>query len=151
MYGSRAIRDGRIPQRSWDGHTFLTVRLKRFCGGTAPLRPRGTPTTLLPKLLGAFVATVGAFGPSFLFVTGFLPYFARVRENDAVQTALTGVNAAVVGAILGATLTLAREGIVDLVTVALAVATFVLFVRGVDAVYLILAGGGSGIATFYLL
>jgi chromate transporter len=67
-------------------------------------------------VLGALVATIGAFGPSFVFIMGFFPYFARVRENDVVQTALTGVNAAVVGAILGATVTLATESFVDLFT-----------------------------------
>lgn len=102
-------------------------------------------------ILGAFVAAVGAFGPSFVFIMGFFPYFARVRENEVVRIALVGVNAAVVGAILGATLTLAREGIVDIVTVLLAVVTFVLFVRGVSAVYLILGGGGFGILVGYII
>ena len=148
MYGSRAIRDGRIPQRSWDGHTFLTVRLKRFCGGTAPLRPRGTPTTLLPKLLGAFVATVGAFGPSFVFIWRFFPYFAKVRENEIIQDALVGVNAAVVGAILGATVALAKEAILDPLTAGLTLVTFALFVRGMSAAYLITGGDAVGIAAF---
>jgi chromate transporter len=102
-------------------------------------------------ILGAFVATVGAFGPSFVFIIGFFPYFTRVRENQIIQTALIGVNAAVVGAILGATVTLAQEGIVDIVTTALAVVTFLLFVRGVSAVYLILGGGGFGILVGYLI
>ena len=107
-------------------------------------------------VLGALVATIGAFGPSFVFILGFFPYFARVRENDVIQTALTGVNAAVVGAILGATVTLAREsfivdGVLDPLTALLAVATFALFTRGVDAVYLIFGGGAIGIAAFFVL
>lgn len=102
-------------------------------------------------VLGALVATIGAFGPSFVFITGFFPYFATVRENEVVQTALMGVNAAVVGAILGATVSLASESFVDPLTVALAGATFVLFLRGVDAVYLIFGGGAVGIAAFFFL
>lgn len=102
-------------------------------------------------VLGAFVAMVGAFGPSFVFITGFFPYFATVRENDIVQSALTGVNAAVVGAILGATVTLAAESLVDAFTVALAVATFGLFVRGVHAAYLIIGGGAIGMAWFVVV
>ncbi|WP_435197597.1 chromate efflux transporter [Natronomonas sp. EA1] len=102
-------------------------------------------------ILGALVATIGAFGPSFVFIMGFFPYFARVRENDVIQTALTGVNAAVVGAILGATVTLAAESFVDAFTVALAVATFGLFVRGTHAAYLILGGGGIGMAWYFLV
>ncbi|WP_440764860.1 chromate efflux transporter [Natronorubrum sp. DTA7] len=102
-------------------------------------------------VLGAFVATVGAFGPSFAFIMGFFPYFARVRENDIVQTALTGVNAAVVGAILGATVTLAIESFVDLFTVLLAIVTVGLFVRGVHAAYLIVGGGAVGTAWYFLV
>jgi len=102
-------------------------------------------------ILGALVATIGAFGPSFVFILGFFPYFARVRENDVIQTALTGVNAAVVGAILGATVTLAAESFVDAFTVALAVVTFGLFVRGTHAAYLILGGGGIGMAWYFLV
>ncbi|MFC7154867.1 chromate efflux transporter [Halomarina halobia] len=117
-------------------------------------------------VLGALVAMIGAFGPSFVFIIGFFPYFAKVRENDVVQTALTGVNAAVVGAILGATVTLAAESFIvetptlpvaigattlDLFTVGLAIVTYWLFVRGVHAAYLILGGGAIGIGAFFLL
>lgn len=101
-------------------------------------------------VLGAFVAMVGAFGPSFAFIVGFFPYFARVRENDVVQSALVGVNAAVVVAILGATVTLAAESFVDLFTVLLAVVTCWLFVRGIHAAYLIVGGGAIGMAWFFL-
>ena len=102
-------------------------------------------------IVGALLATIGAFGPSFIFIMGLFPYFARIRENEVVQTALTGVNAAVVGSILGATVTLAAESFVDALTVALAIVTFALFLRGIDAVYLIFGGGAVGIAAFFLL
>ncbi len=117
-------------------------------------------------VLGALVATVGAFGPSFAFIIGFFPYFAKIRENEIVQTALIAVNAAVIGAILGATVLLAGESfiveqpsvpvaigdlIVDLFTVLLAVATYWLFVRGIHAVYLIAGGGAIGVGAFFVL
>ena len=102
-------------------------------------------------VIGALVATIGAFGPSFAFIMGFFPYFAKVRENDLVQTALVGVNAAVVGAILGATVTLAVESFVDGFTVLLAVVTFFLFVRGIHAAYLIVGGGLVGMGWFFLV
>ena len=102
-------------------------------------------------VLGALVATIGAFGPSFVFIMGFFPYFAKVRENDVVQTALIGVNAAVVSAIHGATVTLAAESFVDAFTVALAVVTFELFHRGVHAAYLILGGGAVGMTWFFFV
>ena len=102
-------------------------------------------------VIGALIATIGAFGPSFVFIMGFFPYFATVRENEIVQTALKGVNAAVVGAILGATVILAAESFVDAFTVALAVATFLLFRRDVHAASLILGGGLVGMAWYFLI
>lgn len=116
-------------------------------------------------VLGAFVAMFGAFAPSFLFITGAVPYVARVRENDIVQAALQGINAAVVGAIVGATVTLAVSAFavvsgtptplaalpVDPVRVGFAVATFVLFTRDVDAAYLILGGGVVGGGVYFVL
>jgi chromate transporter len=116
-------------------------------------------------VLGALVATVGAFGPSFLFIVGFFPYFVRVRENELVQSALVGVNAAVVGAILGATVVLAAGSfvvavptfpvriagtVVDLFTVGIAVVTYWLFVRGVHAAALVLGGGAVGVGAVLL-
>ncbi|MEA5409352.1 chromate transporter [Haloarculaceae archaeon H-GB2-1] len=103
--------------------------------------------------------------PSFLFITGAFPYVARVRENEVVKAALYGINAAVVGAIVGATVTLATDAFaviggtpavfagapLDPVRVALAALTFGLFTRDVDAAYLIVGGGVLGTAVFFLL
>ncbi|WP_254543109.1 chromate efflux transporter [Halomarina pelagica] len=109
--------------------------------------------------LGALVAAVGAFLPSFVFVVGLFPYVARIREDDRIRVALTGVNAAVVGAILGATVPLAAEALfapegtpfpdlaVDPVAAALVALSTVLFARGVSAVRLIALGGAVGLAT----
>ena len=117
-------------------------------------------------IVGALVATIGAFGPSFAFIIGFFPYFAKIRENEIVQTALTAVNAAVIGAILGATVILAEETFIvadpslpiaaagtvfDLFTLVLTVATYWLFVRGIHAAYLILGGGVIGMGAFFLI
>lgn len=102
-------------------------------------------------VLGALVATVGAFGPSFVFVLAFFPHFARTRGNDAVRTALTGGNAALVGAIPGATAALAGESFVDPLAVVLAGVTFVRFVRGVVVGYPIAGGGAVGLVAFFLL
>lgn len=115
--------------------------------------------------LGAFVAMLGAFAPSFLFITGAFPYVAKVRDNAVVQAALAGINAAVVGAIVGATVTLAVDAFAvvegsptflavsgfDPARVLLAVVTFGLFTRDVDAIYLILGGGVLGAGVFFLL
>jgi len=46
--------------------------------------------------LGAIICLIAVFLPSFLLVFGALPFWAHLRERPAAQTALRGVNAAVV-------------------------------------------------------
>lgn len=52
--------------------------------------------------LGALVAVVAIFLPSFLLVIGALPFWDELRSRVAFQAALKGVNAAVVGILLAA-------------------------------------------------
>jgi chromate transporter len=51
---------------------------------------------------GAIICLLAVFLPSFLLVFGALPFWAQLRERPAAQTALRGVNAAVVGLLLAA-------------------------------------------------
>lgn len=50
--------------------------------------------------LGAIIAVVGIFLPSFLLVIGLFPYWNRLREMQAFQSILRGINAAVVAILL---------------------------------------------------
>ena len=52
--------------------------------------------------LGALIAVVAIFAPSFLLVIGLLPFWDALRRRQAIQAALRGVNAAVVGVLLAA-------------------------------------------------
>jgi chromate transporter len=51
---------------------------------------------------GAALCLVAVFVPSFLLVFGALPFWEEVRRRDWAQSALRGVNAAVVGLLLAA-------------------------------------------------
>lgn len=57
---------------------------------------------MLGGVTGAAVAVVGIFAPAFLLILGALPFWNSLRGNPKVQGALVGVNAAVVGILLGA-------------------------------------------------
>jgi chromate transporter len=62
----------------------------------------GTVSAVAPNgWLGALVATVGIFASSFLLVIGPLPFWDSVRKFAPMRAALVGVNAAVVGLLLG--------------------------------------------------
>ena len=52
--------------------------------------------------LGALICLVAIFLPSFLLLIGALPFWDELRRRPAVQSALRGVNAAVVGLLLAA-------------------------------------------------
>ncbi|GLV55111.1 chromate transporter [Dictyobacter sp. S3.2.2.5] len=51
---------------------------------------------------GAIIALVAIFLPSFFFVIGILPFWNRLRTYQSFQSALRGINAAVVGILLAA-------------------------------------------------
>ncbi|HHY22266.1 MAG TPA: chromate efflux transporter [Bacilli bacterium] len=52
--------------------------------------------------VGALVATIAIFLPSFLLILGALPFWNWIRHRPAFQAALYGINAAVVGILLAA-------------------------------------------------
>ena len=53
-------------------------------------------------LVGAAIALVAIFLPSFLLVFGALPFWGALRGHPAVATTLRGINAGVVGILLAA-------------------------------------------------
>lgn len=65
-----------------------------YLGTVAGPEPNGWP--------GAAICLIAIFAPSFLLVVGALPFWDALRHLRAVQRALLGVNAAVVGLLLAA-------------------------------------------------
>lgn len=53
-------------------------------------------------LVGGVIALVAIFLPGMLLIIGTLPFWSELRANRAMQSALKGVNAAVVGLLLAA-------------------------------------------------
>ncbi|WP_163538722.1 chromate efflux transporter [Gracilibacillus sp. YIM 98692] len=58
--------------------------------------------TMMEGILGAIVATVGIFLPSFLLIIAALPFLNELRSRATFQGVLMGVNASVVGILLAA-------------------------------------------------
>jgi chromate transporter len=65
-----------------------------YLGAVESVRPNG--------LAGAILALVAIYVPSFLILIGTLPTWGELRRRPAIQAALRGVNAAVVGLLLAA-------------------------------------------------
>ena len=96
-------------------------------------------------LLGAVLAAVAVFAPAFAVVLAAAPLMARLRQQRAMKLFLEGVNAAVVGAIVAATIPLARGAIVSPFTAMVAAASFLILWRAKpDTVWLVLAAGAAG-------
>lgn len=51
---------------------------------------------------GAIIATGAIFGPGFLLLLAVLPFWGKIRSNPSVQSAIMGMNAAVVGLLAAA-------------------------------------------------
>ncbi len=66
----------------------------------------GASMTSAPSgVIGAIICLLAIFAPSFLLVVTALPFWERIRCNARMQTALAGINAAVVGLLLAALFT----------------------------------------------
>jgi chromate transporter len=97
---------------------------------------------------GALICLLAIYLPSFLLVTGVMPFWASLRQRAGVRRALSGVNAAVVGVLLSAlyspVATSAIHGASDLVA---ALAGFGLLVVGrLPGWALLLLGVGYALA-----
>ncbi|HTD92557.1 MAG TPA: chromate transporter [Chitinophagaceae bacterium] len=75
-----------------------------FAGGMA-LKDMGTKM----QVLGCIIATIGIFLPSALLVLFFFPIWNNLKKYAAVYRSLEGVNAAVVGIMIGSTLYILKD------------------------------------------
>lgn len=79
--------------------------------------------------LGALIATVGIFLPSFLFILVAAPYLTKIKNISWVKAALKGINASVIGSILSAILSLIPTAIVDIPTFVIVFLGFVAILK----------------------
>jgi chromate transporter len=95
---------------------------------------------LLYGLLGASIATVSIFLPSFLIVVGAAPYFDKLRSLPLFNKAVAGVIASFVGLLLSVTVLFALKIPWDLWRTLLAIAAFVALLLKVEIYWVVLAG-----------
>jgi chromate transporter len=66
------------------------------------------------QVIGAIVASIGVFLPSFLIVLFFFPIWQKLKKFALFYRSLEGIYASVVGIMLGATLYLLKDILFDL-------------------------------------
>lgn len=96
-------------------------------------------------VIGAIIATIGVFLPSFLLLLLLIHIYNRIAQQPIVQGFITGVKPAIVGMLFSATVFIGSKSIIDYRTAILAVISFILLYRfKVDPIWLILGGGFLG-------
>jgi len=102
---------------------------------------------LLAGVPGGLVATLGIFLPSFVFAGVIFSLLPRIRGSAWASAFLDGVTISALGLMAGVTVQLGRATIVDVFSVVLAVAAFVILRRfQPNSAWLVLGGALIGFA-----
>ena len=108
------LQGGLVEQHQWLTQQQLldAVAIGQFTPG-----PVLTTATFIGYVLagplGALVATLGIFGPSFLFVLATNPLIPRLRQSAVAGAFLDAVNASAIGLMAAVTVELARHTVLD--------------------------------------
>jgi len=103
---------------------------------------------LTHRVLGAIVATVGIFGPSFVLVILIEPFFNRLKSSAVFLKATQGVLASFVGLLLYVVIRFSIAVPWDLFRVLIVLASLIALFKKVDLLYIVLIGAALSLALF---
>jgi chromate transporter len=158
LYGSGYVllaflKDGLVAHSHWLTNAQLldATAVGQFTPG-----PVFTTATFIGYLLGgpvgAIVATVGIFLPSFVFVALSGPLVPRLRRSQLLAAFLDAVNVAALALMVAVTIELGRAALVDWITIAFALLSAVLLLRfRMNSALLILSAAALGMLAQMLL
>jgi chromate transporter len=132
-----------------DGHHWLTHQ--EFADATALGQVTPGPVLIsatfigyrVAGTLGALVATISIFLPSFLMTVAAGSSLQRFRDNQIVQSFLRGVTPAVAGLLVAAAISIGRAGIHTVIGLLLAIAAGVVLVRFRPNALWVIIGAGT--------
>ncbi len=107
-------------------------------------------------IISGLLATYATFLPSFFFIFAGAPYIEKLRHNEKLNHALSGVTAAVVGVILNLAVMFGAVVIfpnsqTDIFALSLAILSFVaLYFFKADVLMVVIGGGICGLAKYFL-
>jgi chromate transporter len=102
-------------------------------------------------LLGAFMATVGVFFPSFFILVLLIPYHDRLRGVEKVRMMEQGILGSFIGMIGLVLYNFGKTSLVDVPSILMAAAAFLAIYKKVSLPYILLAGGILSILIFGFL
>lgn len=102
---------------------------------------------LVDGFLGALVAALATFLPCYLFTIAMAPYFKKIAQNKPVKAFVDGITAAVVGALVGSVIVIAKRSIIDIPTSLIAVVTIfaLLYIKKIQEPYIIVIAAVAGL------
>jgi len=103
------------------------------------------------NLLGAFMATLGIFFPSFFILVLLIPYHDRLRGVQKVRMMEQGVLGSFIGMLVLVLYNFGRASLVDLPRILMAAAAFFAIYKKISLPYILLAGGLLSVLFFGLL
>ncbi len=133
---NRQLLDAIVVGQITPGPVFTTATFVGFTLGGLP---------------GAILATVGIFLPAFILVAIVRPFIPRLRQSPWLGALLDGVNAVSLALVVGVTVGLTRESLIDPLTIALAVLALTILLRfKINSTWLVLGGAVLGLLAFSL-
>ena len=105
----------------------------------------------LSGLLGALMATIGIFFPSFFILILLIPHYDRLRGIKIVQTIERGILGSFMGMLTLVLYNFGRAAFVDIPSTVMAGAAFFALLKKIDLLYILLSGGILSILIFGLL
>jgi len=102
---------------------------------------------LVNGFLGALVAALATFLPCYIFTIAMAPSFKKIAQNKPVKAFVDGITAAVVGALVGSVIVIAKRSIIDIPTVLIAFLSIfaLLYIKKIQEPYIILIAAILGI------
>ena len=139
-----------VEVRSWlDGPTFMNgIALGQFTPGPIVITATFVGY-MVYGLLGAIIATIAIFLPSFLILIGVAPWFDKVRSTPWLTRVLGGVLCSFLGLLFTVTIRFALNVHWDLPHIALAGAALAALLLKVDLLWVVLAGTAASVFLFW--
>ncbi|MFP5041862.1 chromate transporter [Parasediminibacterium sp. JCM 36343] len=96
---------------------------------------------------GASVAAMATFLPCYLLTVIQAPYFKKIAKNESIKAFVSGITAAVVGALVGAVVVIATRSIIDIPTALIAVTSILalLYIKKIQEPHIIAVAAMLGI------
>jgi chromate transporter len=138
-----------VEVRSWmDATTFLNgIVLGQFTPGPIVITATFVGY-LVYGILGAVIATVTIFLPSFLILVGIAPWFDRMRSSPWFMRAVGGILCSFVGLLFTVTIRFGLNVQWDWPHLVLAAAAFTALILKLDILWVVLAGGAISAFVF---